>query len=119
MVAHDTFTAKVPEIISEHPKFQNWLEDIDGSDYLKIEAAIEKILNEGLITSVKSLNDGLYEKKWNSGLRLYFAILVEEKMKTLLLLGSSKGREQEKAIRIAKLQMQAFNVFSGSINFKK
>ena len=95
MVAYDTFTAEIPKLVEEHELFHEWLEDIDGAEFIKIGAVIEKIVNEGLITSVKNLNSGLYEKKWNSGLRLYFTIIIEgNENKTLLLLGSSKGREQ-------------------------
>lgn len=38
---------------------------------------------------------GCTKKKWNSGLRLYFAVIEKEGRKTLLLLGSGKGDQQE------------------------
>lgn len=119
MVVYDTFTAEVPRDIEEHNEFQEWLEDIDGSEFIKVGAVIEKIINEGLITSAKNLNDGLYEKKWNSGLRLYFTIIIDSnENKTLLLLGSLKGLEQTKAIKKARTLLFDYKIFNGNITKK-
>jgi hypothetical protein len=92
MVGNDTFTAVVPREIEEDTAFLNWIDAVDGSQFLRIEAAREKIINEGLVTNVKDLKDGLYEKKWNNGLRLYFSVIENtDSRKTLLLIGSGKG----------------------------
>lgn len=98
MSAKDTFTAEVPQEIMQHPNFEKWRSYLDGSQDVKVEAVTEKIKEFGLITNVKSLGDGLYEIKWKSGLRIYFAIVLSEGQKTLLLLGSGKGKEQQRTI---------------------
>ena len=95
MASDDTFTAEVPSEIFEDPAFIEWEDDTDGSLLQRVEAAKKKIKSDGVITSAKDLMDGLYEKKWNSGLRLYFAVIEKEGRKTLLLLGSGKGDQQE------------------------
>ena len=95
MASDDTFTAEVPNEIFEDPAFIEWEEDTDGSLLQRVEAAKEKIKSVGVITSAKDLKDGLYEKKWNSGLRLYFAVIEKEGRKTLLLLGSGKSDQRE------------------------
>lgn len=87
-MSHDTFTADVPKKI------------------------------EGLVTSAKNLGDGLYEKKWSSGLRMYFAVIEDEEgKKTLLILGSGKG-DQDKMITRSKNLISSLNVFKGNIAHK-
>ncbi len=115
MSSKDTFVAEVPKEIIEEDDFIDWQESIDGSVEIKIAAAIEMIEGSGIVTNVKALGDGLYEKKWNSGLRLYFAIVIYDGMKTLLILGSKKGREQSKAINKSKNKLKNYDVFKQSI----
>lgn len=84
---------------------------MDGYHSIKVDAAREKIAAEGVITSAKSLGDGLYEKKWQSGLRLYFAVVKDSDDKaTLLLLGSGKGKDQDKAIKKTRDILQGYIV---------
>jgi hypothetical protein len=115
MGSKDTFTAEVPKEIVEDPAYTEWFEDLDGSPSVRIEAARETIESEGVITSAKDLGDGLYEKKWNNGLRLYFAVIEDKKRETLLLLGSGKGKEQDKAIKESKKNLKKYKVVTGSI----
>jgi putative component of toxin-antitoxin plasmid stabilization module len=110
----DTFTAEVPREIIEDPEFTEWEDELDGSLFPRIEAALITIATQGLVTSAKDLNGGLYEKKWNRGLRLYFAIVQKNGKKTLLLLGSGKGG-QAKAIAKARQVLNGYNVIMESI----
>ncbi len=109
-MTRDTFTANVPKTVIEHPDFSMWLEDLDGSQSIKIVAAISKIESEGLVTSTKNLGEGLYEKKWVSGLRLYFAVIELRGKKTLLLLGSGKGFDQNRSIMRARASLSLYEV---------
>lgn len=115
MSSRDSFTAAVPKEIEEDPAFYDWEAGLDGSLYIKVEAAREKIKSFGIITGVKYLGDGLYEKKWNSGLRLYFAVIEKEGRRTLLLLGSGKGRDQDRAIKQAKIKLSSYTIDRKSI----
>lgn len=115
MAANDTFTAEVPREIEESPAFIRWEESADGSHFQKIEAAKQKIKSEGVVTSTKDLSNGLYEKKWHSGLRLYFAVIEKGGRKTLLLLGSGKGNEQDTAIRTAREILKNYSVIKSNI----
>lgn len=116
MSSKDTFTAEVPKVIKEDSCYTDWEENLDGSLLPKVVAAREKITSDGVITSTKDLGDGLYEKKWNSGLRLYFAVVIEsDGNKTLLLLGSGKGRDQDKAIQESRESLKKYSVSKDSI----
>lgn len=111
---NDTFTAEVPKEIIEDPVFSEWEDELDGSLFPRVEAALVTIMTQGLVTSTKDLNGGLYEKKWNSGLRLYFAVVHKNGKKTLLLLGSGKG-DQPKAIVRARQVLSGYDVVTESI----
>lgn len=110
MASKDTFTAEVPKETEEHPDFKDWIAATDGSQLKKIEAALKSIRNSGIVTSAKDLGDGLYEKKWKSGLRLYFAVVENEGKKTLLVVGSRKGKGQKAAIKKSKSILVNYNV---------
>jgi putative component of toxin-antitoxin plasmid stabilization module len=115
MSSRDTFTAEVPKQVLEDGAYAEWEDQLDGSLLIKVQAARDKIESDGIITSAKDLGDGLYEKKWNSGLRLYFAIVESQGKKTLLLLGSGKGRSQEKAIEQSKKNLSNYSVVRDNI----
>lgn len=115
MTFNDTFIAVVPIEIVEDPIFTKWFEDLDVPIALKIESVISDIENYGLITSVKSLGEGLYEKKWHSDLRLYFAVVYLSGRKTMLLLGSGKGLEQDRAIKLSKKILSHYIVVKENI----
>jgi putative component of toxin-antitoxin plasmid stabilization module len=116
MASDDIFNAGVPKEVEEDAEFVDWSDDIDGSQLILIEAAKEKIKNLGVVSSTKDLQDGLYEKKWKNGLRLYFAVIENSKgQRTLLLLGSGKGLEQDKAIRKSREILKKYKVVKTSI----
>jgi len=118
MASDDTFTAQVPQEIEEHENFDKWEDRIDGSQLTRIEAAKSTIEKEGLITNAKDLKDGLFEKKWRNGLRLYFALVKDVKgKKTLLLLGSGKDKEQTKAIKKSKKALENYELVKEDIKY--
>lgn len=118
MVSKDTFTAEVPKEILEHDNFKRWVEKIDNAQLERIVVFKEKISKDGLITNAKSLKDGLFERKWVNGLRVYFAILEGVNgRKTLLLLGSGKDKGQFRAILIARTILNKYRVVKEDIKF--
>ncbi len=118
VVSKDTFTAEVPKEILEHDNFKRWVEKIDNAQLERIVVFKEKISKDGLITNAKSLKDGLFERKWVNGLRVYFAILEGVNgRKTLLLLGSGKDKGQFRAILIARTILNKYRVVKEDIKF--
>lgn len=115
MSPRDTFTAEVPKVIQEDDGYLQWEESLDGSLFIRVEAAREMIQNNGIVTNVKDLGDGLYEKKWVSGLRLYFSVIENNGRRTLLLLGSGKGKDQTRAIQRSKIILTGYQEIRESI----
>lgn len=116
MVSLDTFTAAVPRRIIETTDFLAWKRKLDGGCVLRLEAVDERIQADGIITGVKSLGDGLYERKWASGLRLYFAVVYDSSERAVLfLLGSGKGLEQNRAIIKARQNLMGRSVYKGDL----
>lgn len=116
MTFKDTFTAEVPKAIKEDDLYTEWEQNVDGSLLVRVMAMQEKITSYGIITNVKDLREGLYEKKWNSGLRVYFAVIIErDKLKTLLLLGSGKGQYQNKTIMQSRNNLNKYLVYYGTV----
>ncbi|MBT3984560.1 MAG: hypothetical protein HOE90_24600 [Bacteriovoracaceae bacterium] len=117
MASKDTFTAEVPKEFETTDEYTKWKEAIDGSLKDYVEAAESKIENDGLITNAKKLENGLYERKWKNGLRVYFSVVIKDEQKTLLILGSGKGKEQAKAIKQCEKILEEYNVYTGEIKF--
>ena len=116
MASKDTFVAEVPKKILYATEYIEWSLILDGSFDLKIMSVIERIESDGIITNVKNLSGGLYEKKWHSGLRLYFAVInLSAEKSTLLVIGSGKGKEQERAIGHARKILKFYDVSLDSI----
>lgn len=114
----DTVTVEVPTEYIETEEFKKWRESLDKSNSPKIDTMIDKLSDVGVITNSKALPDGLYEKKYTNGLRVYFAVIIKDGKKTLLLLGSGKGKEQQKAIKSSEKELADYEVFKGDISFK-
>ena len=119
MAADDSFVAEVPKEVVEHEDFVKGADETDGSLLTRIESAVSTIKCDGVIPNAKSLGDGLYERKWKNGLRMFFAVVEigdrERKQQTLLILGSGKDRGQQKAIDRSKENLKRYSVFLGSI----
>jgi hypothetical protein len=117
VTSNDTFTALVPKEIEENVKFIEWEDEVDGNQISRIEALKAMIRNLGLITNSKDLKDGLYEKKWRNGLRLYYAVIYKDQKKTLLILGSSKGKDQQRAIKRSRIILNSYLVIKEDIKY--
>ncbi|MES2803282.1 MAG: hypothetical protein V4654_12375 [Bdellovibrionota bacterium] len=106
---NDTVSVAVPKIFEVTEDFEFWYLKLDGSLSPKILNTIQAIETFGVITNAKDLKNGLWEKKWQNGLRLYFSVVDFGGQKTVLLLGSGK-HDQESTIKKCRLLLRAFRV---------
>ena len=79
--------------------FNNWFDDQKEKVKGLVRARLSRVQVDGHFGVVKSVDDGVYELKWKSGLRVYFGYL--ENTKILVLLGGNKNG-QDKDIKKAK-----------------
>lgn len=119
----DTFSIYVPKDCFESTQFTSWLDGLNGSDYIRVLAAIQKIELEGIVTTAKRLDPcGVYEKKWATVLRMYFSV-ANDKFKgsrTYLMNGSNK-KDQNTVINwcIQNINTSRITIETGDLKIKK
>lgn len=79
--------------IATTEEYDEWYNDQRAKDRLQIDSRLVKIQDEGHFGVTKYLDDDLYELKWMSGRRVYYAYLEEENI--LLLLGGNKNGQNK------------------------
>lgn len=85
--------------IDKLPEYISWYEGLTDKFKAQVEKRLSNIELHGHYGHVKDLERGLYEIKFNSGHRIYFARTAVNRI-TLLLGGNKNG--QDKDIRKAR-----------------
>ena len=93
--------------IQAAPDFDSWLEELPLKEELQIRKRLYIIEHEGHFGDCKYLDDGLFELRWKSGRRVYFAKLSDKNI--ILLLGGRKNA-QEKEIKKSRLLLKRISI---------
>jgi putative addiction module killer protein len=75
-----------------------------------VDTRVDTYLKHGLLINSKLLdiNYGLYEFKWNSGLRVYYSFIEDAKGRLMLLLiGGNKNSQDDDIIQAKKIVRKA------------
>lgn len=85
-------------------EFKSWFNSLNGKDQRILDIRITSYINRGVLIKSKSLdtNYGLYEFKWDSGLRVYFAFIMDRDGRLMLLLLGGNKNSQNSDIEEAK-----------------
>ena len=78
-------------------KYKAWYKSLNSKDQGIVDTRVDTYVEKGLLLKSKSLdpNYGLYEFKWDSGLRVYYAFIEDgDGRLMLLLLGGNKNSQQ-------------------------
>jgi hypothetical protein len=69
-------------------KYKSWFKSLNEKDQGIIDTRVDTFIEHGRLIKSKSLdpNLGLFEFKWNSGLRVYFSFIQDTDGKLMLLL---------------------------------
>lgn len=79
--------------IATTEEFDEWYMEQISKSKLQIDSRLLKIQDENHFGLIKDLEDDLYELKWKSGRRIYYAYLEKENI--LLLLGGNKNGQNK------------------------
>lgn len=85
--------------LTKTPEYDEWLEGETKKAKAQIADRLEKIESEGHFGVHRHLEDFVWELKWKSGRRIYYALIPPDNI--ALLLGGNKNG-QEKDIKEAK-----------------
>lgn len=78
-------------------KYKAWYKSLNEKEQGIVDTRIDTFIEKGLLLKSKSLDPSLslYEFKWESGLRVYYAFLEDSEGRLmLLLLGGNKNSQQ-------------------------
>ncbi len=85
------------ERVYRSKKFKTWYKTLSEKEQGIVDTRIDTYIEKGLLLKSKSLDPGLglYEFKWGSGLRVYYAFLEDSEGRLmLLLLGGNKNSQK-------------------------
>ena len=91
-------------------EFKVWFNSLSEKDQRILEIRITTYLCRGILVKIKSLDTkyGLYEFKWDSGLRVYFAFIADSDGRLiLLLLGGNKNSQNSDIAEAKKIIVKA------------
>ena len=85
-------------------KYKTWYKSLNEKDQGIIDTRVDTYIEKGILLRSKSLdsNYGLYEFKWDSGLRVYYAFIEDSEGRLMLLLIGGNKNSQESVITEAK-----------------
>lgn len=97
--------------------YKFWYRSLSAKEQGVVDTRIDTCIEKGLFLSSKLLdaNYGLYEFKWISGMRVYYAFLQDsEGSLMLLLLGGNKNTQQKDIVDCKNIIIKA----TGKIQLK-
>lgn len=77
--------------------YKAWYKSLTGKEQGIVDTRVDTFIENGLLLKSKLLDStyGLYEFKWDSGMRVYYAFLEDSEGRLmLLLLGGNKNSQQ-------------------------
>ncbi len=78
-------------------KYKTWYKSLNSKEQGIVDTRVDTYIEQNLLLKSKILdsNYGLYEFKWDSGLRVYYAFIEDSEGRLmLLLLGGNKNSQQ-------------------------
>jgi len=90
--------------------YKTWHRDLSVKDKRVVDARIDIVRSFNVLSNYKQLDKecALYEFKWNSGLRVYFALLSDRDGRfILLLIGGNKNTQANDIVTAKKIILRA------------
>lgn len=84
--------------------YLDWFQDQNLKVQAQVSSRLDRITEFGHFGDAKHLSDRLAELRWKNGLRIYFALSVNDSGKVIiLLLGGLKNTQRRDIIRAKRL----------------
>lgn len=84
--------------------YKDWYKTLNSKDQGIVDTRVDTYCEKGLLLKSKLLDSdyGLYEFKWDSGLRVYFSFIEDSEGRLMLLLLGGNKNSQQRDITEAK-----------------
>ena len=103
-------------------KYKTWHKSLNEKDQGIVDTRVDIYIEKGILIRSKSLDSsyGLYEFKWDSGLRVYYAFIEDSEGRLMLLLiGGNKNSQQSDITEAKKIIAKAVTKIEKKCNDKK
>ncbi|MBI4061685.1 MAG: type II toxin-antitoxin system RelE/ParE family toxin [Elusimicrobia bacterium] len=79
------------------PEFDSWLLGLSAKEQLQVDDRLDRIKRHSHFGDRKYLGEELFELRWRSGRRVYFALMVDGdgRIALMLLGGDKNGQKQD------------------------
>ncbi len=84
-------------------EFRGWYQLLSETEKTRVDARLDHLM-VGYFGNSRSLGDGLFELKWNNGMRVYFSRKKIKEIDTIVLWGGFKGTQKGDISRARKLK---------------
>lgn len=74
-------------------EFAQWYDSLTPTEQTRIDARLDNLI-AGFFGVSRSLGDGLFELKWNNGMRVYYSRKRIKDIDTIVLWGGFKGTQK-------------------------
>ena len=90
-------------ILKKTEEFGRWYSSLRDTEQTRVDARLDH-MTAGYFGCSRSLGDGLFELKWNNGMRVYFSRKKIKDIDTIVLWGGFKGTQKADISKARKLK---------------
>ena len=86
------------------PEFKLWLSGLKGKERSQVDDRLDRVMQHNHFGDMKYLGENLFELRWRSGRRAYFAFtMIEGGRGVLMLLGGDKNGQNQDIAHARKI----------------
>lgn len=90
--------------IRSTPEFDQWLDGLDPKARTQVDDRLDRIRQHDHFGDMKHLGDDLFELRWRSGRRVYFAFIADDGgAAAVMLLGGEKNGQKRQIVQARRL----------------
>lgn len=98
-------------VLKKTAEFSGWYQSIDTIAQTKVDARLDN-MKDGDFSSSRNLQNGLFETKWQNGMRVYYSRKKIANADVIVLWGGFKGSQKRDIPRAQRIKRRYENVFA-------